>query len=213
MSDALPNSPGTIEHVVFDLGGVLLTWNPDDILSGLFPDPAVRAGVKQAVFLHRDWHELDRGTFTEEEATRRFIERTGRPAGEIEALMVQTMEYLRPMPESMAILERLTDAGLGLYCLSNMRARSLAYIRSRFDFLQKFRGMVASCEIGMLKPERAIYDHLTTRFGLAPSATVFIDDHLPNVEGAREAGLQAILFRNAADCRRRLSELAPLTGL
>jgi 2-haloacid dehalogenase len=113
------------------------------------------------------------------------------------------------MPESVAIVDGLIERGVAVYCLSNMRARSLAYIRGRFDFLQKFRGMVASCEVGLLKPERAIYDHLTARYQIAPSATLFIDDHRPNVEGARQAGLQAILFRSAADCRRQLNELAP----
>jgi putative hydrolase of the HAD superfamily len=213
MSAVLANSPGAIEHVVFDLGGVLLTWNPDDILSGLFPDAGVRARVKEAVFQHNDWHELDRGTFSEEEATRRFIERTGRPAVEIERLMVRTMEYLQPMPESMEIVDHLMHAGVGVYGLSNMRARSLAYIRSRFEFLQKFRGMVASCEVGLLKPERAIYDYLANQYRIAPQETVFIDDHQPNVDGARQAGLHAIWFRSAADCRRQLRELIPAIRL
>ncbi len=199
--------PAGIENVVFDLGGVLLTWDPDRIVAGLFAEPDVRASVKREVFLHPDWQALDSGTLTEEAARQRFIGRTGRTADEIDALMLRTMECLHPIPESMELLEELSAAGAGLYCLSNMRARSYRYVRERFEFLERFRGIVVSSDVALLKPERAIYEHLIARFRLVPKATVFVDDSLPNVDGARQAGLHAVHFRDAGDCRRQLEAL------
>jgi HAD superfamily hydrolase (TIGR01509 family) len=85
----------------------------------------------------------------------------------------------------------------------------LEKLRAEADWLSLFDVQVYSCELGLVKPEEAIYARLIEELGVAPSQTLFIDDLAPNVEGARRAGLQSVLFRSEAQLRSDLSELLP----
>lgn len=192
-----------VSAIVFDLGGVLLDWNPARVLNGLYSDADVRAAITRDVFQHPDWLELDRGTLSDEEAVRRFSLRTGRPLGEMQALMTTAIESLAPIPDAVALVRDLNRRGIPLFCLSNMLASAYVYLQ-RYDFWRLFRGVVISSHVRLMKPDRAIFDHLVTAYGLAPSTSLFIDDHAPNVEGARRAGLQAMRFVNVDDCRAQL---------
>jgi HAD superfamily hydrolase (TIGR01509 family) len=108
------------------------------------------------------------------------------------------------------LLDELAAQGVPLYCLSNMGTSTFGYLRERYDFWNQFQGIDISAHIRMRKPEPETYRHLLSRFGLAAEACVFIDDHPVNVLGAREVGLQPILFQGAKDCRNKLK---PLLGL
>ena len=199
-----------IRNVVFDLGGVLLEWNADKILARLYQDSAVRALVLKEVFQHSDWLELDKGMLDEAAAVGLFQGRTGRSLLEMQQLMQAVRESLVPIPSTFELLEALSKEGIHLYCVSNMQAAVFAYLEKRYDFWSKFKGLVISASVQMIKPDREIFHHLFSRFGLAPSETAFIDDHPPNVESARQLGMHAILFRGADDCRRRLQQIDPL---
>jgi 2-haloacid dehalogenase len=106
--------------------------------------------------------------------------------------------------DSVALLERLIDAGHDVTMLTNWAADTFAEARSRFAFLEKPRGVTVSGEIGLIKPDRAIYDHHAASFGTEPAATLFIDDSEKNVEGAQSAGWQAVLFTDARALERDL---------
>ena len=192
-----------VEAIVFDLGGVLLDWNPDRILDAFYADAGLRPTMKRDVFQHPDWLELDRGTLTDDEASRRFSRRTGRPVEEMQALMKAAVESLAPIPRAVALVRELEARGVPLYCLSNMLASAYVYLQ-RYDFWRLFRGVVISSHVRLMKPDRAIFDHLVATYALDPSASLFIDDHPPNVEGARRAGLQALLFVGVDECRAQL---------
>lgn len=195
-----------VSAIIFDLGGVLLDWNPDRVLTGLYADADVRAAIKRDVFQHPDWLELDRGTLSDQEAVGRFSQRTARPLTEMQTLMTTAIESLAPIPDAVALVRDLDARGIHLYCLSNMLSSAYVYLQ-RFDFWQLFRGVVISSHVRLMKPDRAIFDHLVTTYGLEPSTSLFIDDHTPNVEGARRAGLQAMRFVNVDDCRAQLERL------
>jgi putative hydrolase of the HAD superfamily len=193
--------------VVFDLGGVLVQWRPELILSRAFDDPAARAAVRASLFEHADWVALDRGTLTEEEAIARTAARTGQPEPALQRLMEIVRETLTPLPETVALLEDLHRQGVPLYCLSNMHTRCIAHLRQRYPFCRCFRGMVISAEVHLVKPEPAIYRHLLAAFALEPTRTVFIDDHPANCRAAEVAGLQTIQFTTADECRALLDHL------
>ena len=199
--DALPS-------VIFDLGGVLLRWDPAAIVASVFPDPAIQSTVRAAVFDHPDWLELDRGVLGEEEAVERFVARSGQTPGAIRALLDQVPAALSPLEDTVALLTELSAAGVPLYCLSNMHARQTGFLTRRYAFFAHFRDVIFSCEIKMIKPEPEIYPYAAARFGLAPSSCLFIDDAPDNVKAAKQAGWHAIRFRNAAQCRRELSIMA-----
>lgn len=197
----------SIQNIVFDLGGVLLEWRPDQILAQLYPeDRETQALVQREVFQHSDWLALDKGMLTEEEAIRLFRQRTGRPLSEMKKLMDTVRETLIPIPPTFALLEELSKDGMTLYCVSNMQNNVFAYLQKRYGFWGKFKGLVISAHVRMIKPDVEIFNHLFSRYGLVPSACLFIDDHPPNVESARRLEMEAILFRGADDCRRELQK-------
>jgi putative hydrolase of the HAD superfamily len=196
-----------MRNVIFDLGGVVLDWNPDRILDTFYDDAEVRAAMKTAMFQHPDWLAMDRGTLTEAEVVGRLEQRSGRAASELTRLLEAVRESLKPKPDTVALLERLAQRGVPLYCLSNMPATTFAYLRDRYAFWPAFRGIVISGEIRMVKPDPEIFRHLLQRYELEPAATVFVDDHAPNVEAARSLGLHTVWFRDAAQCT---GELEPL---
>ncbi len=196
-----------MRNIIFDLGGVVLDWNPDLILEKFYTNVDTRVAMKVALFQHPDWLQMDRGMLTEPELFTRLERRTGRPAAELRELFDAVRNSLLPKPHTVALLERLARGRVPLYCLSNMPASTFAYLRDRHAFWPIFRGVVISGEIKMMKPEREIFEYLLDRFDLAPAETVFVDDHQPNIEAAQAIGLQTVLFRDAQQCELELQPL------
>jgi hypothetical protein len=123
-----------LKNVIFDLGGVVLEWNPERILAGHYCDPAARAQMKTALFQHADWLQLDRGTLEEPELLDRLQARTGRPAHELAGLLDAVRASLHAKPDTVALLNNLAARGIPLYCLSNVSSRNFAYVRERHAF-------------------------------------------------------------------------------
>ena len=196
-----------MKNVIFDVGGVLLDWNPGRILEGYYADPAERAAMKQAIFLHADWLELDRGTLSEPALLQRISERARRPVPELTNLFEVIRDSLQPKLDSVALLATLAARQVPLYCLSNMPAGIYATLRERFDFWALFAGIVISGEIRLVKPEPAIFAHLLDRYGLTATETAFVDDLPANVAAASALGLHGVLFQNARQCEIALHAL------
>lgn len=196
-----------VRNVIFDLGGVLLDWSPDRILNECFDEPAVRQRVRRDVFCHPDWQELDRGTLLEAEAADRFSRRCGRSRQEMAAIFHVLKHSLLPIDGTIRLLEDLHACGVPLFCLSNMTEACATFLRRQHAFFGRFRGVVISAAVKMIKPDPAIFRHAIETFGISPGQTVFIDDLAHNVEGARQAGLHAIQFLSPEDCRAKLMPL------
>jgi len=196
------NLPGA---VVFDVGNVLLSWDPHAILREHLPAGADHGLFLRDVFAHPDWVELDRGTLDEGEALLRFATRTGAAPELVRRLVDASKTSLAPMPDSLALLEELRRTGATkLYVLSNMSHATWEYLEPRHDFWKGFDGLVISARIGMVKPEPGIYRHLLSTFGLAPEETVFFDDRADNVAGARAERIRSFVYDGAAKARARL---------
>jgi putative hydrolase of the HAD superfamily len=196
-----------VRNVIFDFGGVLVTWRPHEIIEALYAEPELRDAVRTHVFQHDDWVEMDRGTIDEATAVRRFAARMGRPELEMLALFEQVRAALTPIEPTVALLTELHGRGYGLYGLSNMSEPIFAHLAARHAFFGLFDGIVVSGAVKLVKPEPAIYNHLRDRFALDFGESVFIDDLQLNVERARQLGLAAIQFENAEQCRRDLAAL------
>jgi putative hydrolase of the HAD superfamily len=194
-------------NIVFDLGGVVFSWNPEKITARVFDDPAVRALVKSKIFNHPDWDELDRGTLLYPEATRRAVERTRLGASSITRLFRQVPLALVGMPETVALLRRLKAKGHKLFYLSNMHVASIEYLERAYTFWDIFEGGVISCRVHFIKPEPEIYACLAERYRLDKTQTIFIDDLTANLEPAEKMGIQTIQFHNALQCEHQLELL------
>jgi putative hydrolase of the HAD superfamily len=194
-------------NVVFDLGGVLVRWDPDAIITGVFSDPESQKIVRRAIFSHADWLALDRGTLPREEAIARGAARAGLPAADIEKLLLAVPPSLVPFPDTVALLRRVKAAGHRVFCLSNMHFASIEHLEREHDFFKLFEGKVISCRLNLCKPEPGIYAHLLKQYGLAAKETVFIDDVQVNLDAASKLGIHTIRFENAAQCERELAVL------
>ncbi len=197
----------SIGNVVFDLGRVLLRWDPQAVAARTSDDPRIQALLHREILAHDDWNRLDRGSLPEADALEGWAARTALPKTLLQELLVQTEETLTPIEESHALLEEVHAAGHALYCLSNMSRRSYAYVRGKYDFWRYFKGIVVSAHVKLLKPEADIYHYLLWRYRLDPERSVFIDDRPENIEAARAVGMHGIVFEDPASCRRQLQAL------
>jgi len=195
-----------IRHIVFDIGKVLIHYDPNLPFSRLIPDAAQRQWFFDNVCTH-DWNiEQDRGR-TWDEAEALLIAEHPDHAENIRNFRRHWHEMVpHAYDDSVTLMEGLIDAGHDVTLLTNWAKDTFREARGRFPFLEKPRGVTVSGEIGMIKPDRGIYDHHIAAFGLDPAASLFIDDSQKNVDGAKTAGWQAVLFTDAATLERDLAE-------
>ena len=182
--------------VIFDLGGVLIDWNPRHLYRKLIDDREEMERFLETVTT-REWHGLQDAGGDAAEATRRL--QALHPGKE--ALIAAFYERFDEMcdhafPDTAALVERLHASGVPLYLLSNAPALIDGFLRQRghrrHPFLGHFRDCMVSGLVGHSKPDTAIYELMARTGGFRPADAVFVDDVLANVEGARKAGMAAI---------------------
>ncbi len=194
----------SIQNIIFDLGGVLIEWNPAEVLSSYYPDPTDQSILMQGIFDHPDWANKDRGVFTAGEDIERFARRTGFTEMEIAALLVAVRESLTLMDDTLPLLYELREDGFRLYCLSNMPVDHATFLVKKYDFWDVFDGIVFSGQVQMIKPEPDIYLHLLHDYKLEPETCIFIDDSPENIEVAKSLGINGIVFTDVQSCRQQL---------
>jgi putative hydrolase of the HAD superfamily len=194
------------DTVIFDIGGVVLDWNPGRVLLERYPDAAARAAVHDGLLRHADWQAYDRGELSEPELIVRAQARSGHRPGELEQLLDALWRSLVVKPDTVALLRTLAARGVPLYCLSNMPAPVYRRLRQLHDFWEVFQGIVISGEVGMTKPSREVFELMLTRHGLTAAQAIFFDDLAENVAAARSVGIDAVVFRDAAQCQRVLAD-------
>jgi 2-haloacid dehalogenase len=186
-----------IRHIVFDIGKVLIHYDPDLAYRDLIPDPENRRWFLETVTTG-DWNiEQDRGrSWPDAEAL--LVADFPDHEANISAFR-QNWHKMVPhaYDDSVAILEALIEDGHDVTMLTNFATDTFAEAQERFAFLKKPRGVTVSGECRLIKPDAAIYDLHARTFGLNPTHTLFIDDSAKNVEGAKQAGWQAVLFKDA----------------
>jgi 2-haloacid dehalogenase len=193
--------------VVFDLGGVLIDWNPRHLYRKIFEDAAEMERFLGEICT-QDWNE-------EQDAGRPFAEavamlqaRHPAEAERIAAFDLRWEEMIKgPIEETVAVLEELHAAGTPLYALTNWSAEKFPVARQRFSFLAHFRGILVSGEVGVIKPDPRIFEMLIERFAIDPYRAVYIDDVEANVVAARPFGIHAIQFTTPAALRSELAAL------
>jgi 2-haloacid dehalogenase len=197
--------------VVFDLGGVLIDWNPRHLYRKLFSDPAEMELFLASVTTSQ-WHGTQDHGGDPGMATRDLQARFPDRAALIAAFYDRFDEMLdHSFPDMVALVERLHAAATPLFLLSNAPAFVDSWLRGpsrrRHPFLGLFRDYVVSGAVGCAKPQPAIYDLVCKAAACRPRDAVLIDDSLPNIEGARAFGMAAIHHRSTG---RTLAELREL---
>jgi 2-haloacid dehalogenase len=196
----------SIDAVVFDLGGVLLDWDPRYLYRKLFDDEdEMNRFLDEVCTL--SWHDAhDRGKPAE------------LSCAELAALHPEQSEFIwawtrrseemiaGPIPESVELLHELKAVGVPCYALTNMEVETYPLRLERFPFMRWFDGTVVSGFEGVAKPDAEIFERLLRRFSLSPASTLLIDDSPRNVRAALSLGMQAVEFESPAALRRLLEE-------
>ncbi|MCF1473060.1 HAD family phosphatase [Agrobacterium vitis] len=183
-----------IRHIVFDIGKVLIHYDPNLPFSRIIPDAKERQWFFDNVCTH-DWNiEQDRGrTWADAEAL--LIAQYPDREAHIRAFRQHWREMVpHAYDGTVEIFNGLIDEGRDVTMLTNFAADTFTEAREMFPFLNRPRGVTVSGEVGLIKPNVAIYHRHATDFGLDPAHSIFIDDSLPNVVGAKAAGWQAVHF-------------------
>lgn len=186
-----------IDHIVFDIGKVLIHYDPNIPFARLIPDEAERRWFFDRICTH-DWNmEQDRGR-PWEEAERLLVALHPERETHIRAFR----RYWREMvpyayADTVAIMKGLIAAGRDVTMLTNFAADTFIEAQEMFPFLKSPRGVTISGVVKLLKPDIRIYDLHAKTFGLDPGRSLFIDDVPANVQGARQAGWQGVLFTGA----------------
>jgi len=194
-------------NIVFDLGGVVVTWEPEVIIANIFADPVIQARVHKQIIGHADWLALDRGTLPRQDAIVRAAQRTDLSEVDVAEFLRQVPPALVIIPGTVDLLYRLKAQGHTLFCLSNMHVASIDHLERAYTFWEVFAGAVISCRLHLCKPEPAIYTYLLETYGLDGAGTVFIDDTEENLSAAAQFGIHTVKFENPAQCESQLREL------
>lgn len=191
-------------NLVFDVGNVLLSFQPQHFLGDLFHNRETEQKLMEVALGSPEWRQLDMGTITLEEATEVFVSRCPGLEGEIRKLMKEWLGYMTPIEETIPWLERLS-AQYPLYYLSNMPLQAADWITAQYDFWKHFRDGMFSYTTGFAKPDPDIYRVFLERMGLVAGDCTFFDDLPENVEAACTAGMKGVLFTGPEVLERFLS--------
>ncbi|ADB33354.1 HAD-superfamily hydrolase, subfamily IA, variant 3 [Kribbella flavida DSM 17836] len=195
-----------VDVVVFDIGGVLLDWNPDYLYAELIPDEQQRRHFLTAITTP-EWN-------MQQDAGRPWAE----AVAELSALHPEHAEWIAAydtgwlkmvkglLDDTVDLLTELQAQGVPTYALTNFSGEKWAVAKETFPILDSFAGEVVSGHEQVVKPDEKIYRILIERFALDPARTFYTDDVQRNVDGARAAGLDAELFTTAGTLRTQLRD-------
>ncbi|MDE1963384.1 MAG: HAD family phosphatase [Xanthomonadaceae bacterium] len=196
-----------VDTVVFDLGGVLVDWDPRYLYRTLFDDKAAMERFLAEVCTPA-WNLAQDAGRPWAEAVATLSAQHPAFAREIAAFHARWPETLRgPIQPTVDLLARLRDADVRLYALTNWSQETFPHARERFDFLDWFAGIVVSGEERLVKPDPEIYRRLIRRYAIDPARALYIDDSAKNVAAAEALGMHGWHFRGADGLRTRLQAL------
>ena len=196
-----------IDAIIFDLGGVLIDWNPSYVFDGMF-----REEEKKKYFFEHictpDWNEQQDAGRSIKEATEDLVAKHPEWKEYIEAYYGRWEEMLGgPIEGTVDIFRQLRATGMyKIYALTNWSAETFPVALKLYDFLHWFDGRVVSGEEKMRKPFPEFYQLTLERFQLQPAQTLFIDDNLRNIEAAKQTGIHCIHFISPQQLRAELVE-------
>ncbi|HWI90207.1 MAG TPA: HAD family phosphatase [Flavisolibacter sp.] len=200
-----------IDAIIFDLGGVLIDWNPSYVFDKMFSDEEQKKHFFENICTH-EWNEKQDAGRPLKEATEELVHKHPEWKEYIEAYYGRWEEMLGgPVHETVEIFKQLKETGrYKIYALTNWSAELFPIALERYEFLHWFDGRVVSGEEKTRKPFPEFYRLILDRFQLTPEETLFIDDNLRNAEAGEQIGLKTIRFHSPAQLKKELIELGIL---
>lgn len=205
------------QDIVFDLGGVLLNWQPKQLLCDLLPELALNedrsaalgAQIFESFTPGSDWARFDLGLIEPSELSRNIAARTRLSEEQVSRIIGGIPQHLHALTDTVAVLQALAQTGHRLFFLSNMPAPYAAELIRRESFFTYFSAGIFSADVQHMKPQAAMFELAENRFGLA-AAPVFIDDVQLNVDAACQRGWRGLRFEGAPALAQTLRGLGLL---
>ena len=190
-------------NLVFDLGQVMIRWEPEALVRRFFPDrcgtDAQAQSLAQTCFRSKAWSDFDAGLLDTDGVALHLAQGIQEPLSRVRAMVVDIAHALTPIAASVDLLVQLHQwrqsqkvMSLRLFYLSNMPELYADHLIEAHSYFHAFDGGVFSGRVKLAKPDPAIYAHAELVLGLEPAHTVFLDDHWPNVQAAKERGWQGV---------------------
>ena len=201
-----------IENIIFDLGGVLLDWNPEYLYSKIFNQDQKKMDWFLQNICTMEWNmEQDAGR-SFKEGTEFLLNQYPQYEAWIRAYFDRWEEMLKgEIKDTVMILNELNALSeKKLYALTNWSAETFPLAEARFSLLKIFKGIVVSGEENTRKPFPRIYEILLNRYGLKADTCLFIDDNQDNIDAALRMGMKAIHFRDSNQLNKELVQLGIL---
>jgi len=195
-----------IRNIVFDLGNVLIDFNPSRIISSVFTEQEEQALILREVFQSNGWKALDQGVISFKDHYQNLVSRLPQYAKEIEWILKHWHKDQPDVPGMYYVVETLHDYDFNLFVLSNASQRFYNFALANNKIFKFFDGVTISAELKLLKPEREIYDQFCQIHNLKPEECLFIDDQLVNAQAAIDAGWQAYQFKGTQDLGSHLQK-------
>lgn len=186
-------------NFIFDLGNVLVDWNPDRFIAGYEISDREKQHIETELFGHADWLAMDKGTKNLVDVIADVSARSGMSQETVEYCIEQMKLSLLTIEHSAALLQTLHKDGHGVYGLSNMSHDTYDYLKGR-EFFNYFADIVISAEIKMVKPDLEIFEYTLNRFGIKAEQSVFIDDMEYNIIAAQKLNINCVHFKRTPEC-------------
>lgn len=193
-----------IKQVIFDLGRVLLEWEPEKLANELAKENEDFHHDVWKITKHPTWLEFDMGLLRSPDLI--DIHAGQYPTRSLEMFMARVPHILTPLPEGIRLFEIAKKQGLKLYILSNMSHDFYEHLVESYPFLQEFDGSVYSCHFNLAKPDLAIYKTVLNQYNLDPAETLFIDDIPENIAAAESLGIQGLVFTKSEETYKKFLE-------
>ena len=184
-----------IKNIIFDLGGVVVEWNPEHILQTFPGNPNLIRYIHTNGFFSNYWSAYDKGIMTREQVIEKIAPLTGCPVEDCNEFIEFVKVSLTNIPETEKLIQELSQRDYKLFCLSNMSEDFYEYLSSRKVF-NYFEGKIISAIEKMVKPDREIYELLLNRYHLKAEESLFIDNLAVNIRAAQEVGIHTVHFRD-----------------
>ena len=200
-----------INTIIFDLGGVLIDWNPEYLYKKIFSNEQDMRFFLDNICT-KEWNEEQDAGYPLEKATKDLIKKHPKYINEIKAYYSRWKEMFGDYDShSVSILQKLyTEKKYRLLALTNWSAETFYHAKEFYSFLEYFEGIVVSGDEKIKKPDYRIYEILLNRYSVNAKNSIFIDDALENIEAANELGFQTIHFLSASQMETELKNVEVL---
>jgi len=202
-----------IDTIIFDLGGVLIDWNPKYVYRDVFHGDEEKVDWFLNTICTSEWNVAHDAGRKLKDGTELLVKQYPQYEAWIRIYYDRWADMLGgPIKETVSLLEDLKKVNTyKLYALTNWSAETFPVAIQRYNFLQLFEGILVSGEEKTRKPFKNIYELLLDRYKLKASSSVFIDDNYENIVAAENIGIKGIHFKNAQQLKSELISLnAPL---